>query len=69
MRIFELVKKSIECDILSKEEQIETIINSDVDIDGKLFSIKNCLKDIVTSQLALVKWESYTPNNEINNKE
>jgi hypothetical protein len=72
MRIFNLVTKSIEVDILTSEEEIERLINSDViSTPEKIESIKKNLDKIINSQLIMSKWVTYSPNpinneNEIN---
>ena len=57
MRIFDLVTKSIEVDILTSEEEIERLINSDdISTSEKIESIKKNLDKIINSQLIMTKW-------------
>lgn len=63
MRIFDLVTKSIEVDILTSEEEIERLINSDdISTSEKIESIKKNLDKIINSQLIMTKWITYASN-------
>jgi len=73
MRIFEVISKSIEIDILSIEQDMEnTINNGDLTTMAKTPLIKECLSKIVNLQLSQAKWVEYvgnamTPTEENNN--
>jgi plasmid maintenance system antidote protein VapI len=61
MRIFELIQKSIEVDILSAEESIEALVNNkEILTDEKIIKIKEYLVTITNKQLSLAKWLEYS---------
>lgn len=70
MRILEIVKNSIELDILTAEQELEnTINNTEMGVAEKTGLIKKRLGIVVDSQLKLAKWVDYMSNilGEINN--
>lgn len=70
MRILEIVKSSIELDILTAEEELEKTINdTGISVVEKTELIKKHLGIVVDSQIKLAKWVDYMSNiqGEINN--
>lgn len=59
MRLIEIVTADIAKDKLLLEERLENLINSDLDIEEKLNSIKDTLKQIVLIESMFIKWQNY----------
>lgn len=54
---------------LKLEEQLESIMNSNQDIDEKTNMIKKVLKEITINEASMLKFASMIPNNNLQNNE
>lgn len=68
-RFFNLVISDLTTEKLMLEEQLETIINSKIDVDLKLSKVKEILGKITINEASLTKFVSLLTNNEEEKKE
>jgi hypothetical protein len=67
MRIIQLVTSSLALDKMKAEEKLQSVINSNDDIDKKLNKIKKILSEVVNIDNMIRKWMEYLPPEESNN--
>lgn len=67
MRIIQLVTTSLALEKMKAEEKLQSVINSNIDVDDKLNKIKEILSEIVNIDNMIRKWSEYLPNEESNN--
>jgi hypothetical protein len=67
MRIIQLVTSSLALDKMKAEEKLQSVINSNSDIDKKLNKIKEILSEVVNIDNMIRKWMEYLPPEESNN--
>jgi len=61
MRIISLVLAELGLDRMKAEEQLETTINSSMDINEKISEIKKALREIVIIDEMVEQWKKYIP--------
>lgn len=67
MRIISLVLAELGLDRMKAEEQLQTTINSSMDINEKISEIKKALREIVTIDEMVEQWKKYMPTEEPDN--
>lgn len=81
-RLFNAVLIDYSSEQLRLEDKLETVINSKMDIDEKIYEIKSLLSKITTNEASILKFKAMVsinnnnndngfiePNNELNNEE
>ena len=66
-RLFKIIISDLTSEKLKNEEELERIINSDIETDVKISSIKNVLKEISLTEISIAKFSGMLTVNENNN--
>lgn len=65
-RVFKIITSDLTSDIMKDEEELERIINSDIEIEDKINTVKNLLKRISIAELSITKFNNMVnPTNKI----
>lgn len=66
-RLFKIIISDLTSEKMKNEEELERIINSDIETDAKILSIKNVLKEISLTEISIAKFSGMLTVNENNN--
>lgn len=66
-RLFKIIISDLTSEKMKNEEELERIINSDIETDVKILSIKNVLKEISLTEISIAKFSGMLTVNENNN--
>lgn len=66
-RLFKIIISDLTSEKMKNEEELERIINSDIETDAKISSIKNVLKEISLTEISIAKFSGMLTVNENNN--
>jgi chaperonin cofactor prefoldin len=66
MRMISIILTELAKDKLVAEEQLQRLINDKSDVNENISNIKEILREIVLIDEMIIKWKSYTTNEDDN---
>ena len=66
-RLFKIIISDLTSERLKLEENLENVINSDLEIDYKVATVKELLKEITLTESSLIRFTNMLSDDETNN--
>ena len=66
-RLFKIIISDLTSERLKLEENLENVINSDLEIDYKVATVKELLKEITLTESSLIRFTNMLSGDETNN--